>query len=178
MVSSAFGEDQTGSFATRLTVEDLRYLFMVWMWPAHSPRFEIHIYGLKVASSQLVLLSGIFCTFSMGSMASFLGFEVGCHATWWSGFGLYGRLINSCSFLSSLSHICPGIFACMYEMQIWLGNLKCTYSIRWLWYAQLWEVDAFCMVKTAFTQLILLELNAFNHLMSWMPRRNWPTYFT
>ncbi|RWR84670.1 helicase-like protein transcription factor CHR28 isoform X1 [Cinnamomum micranthum f. kanehirae] len=29
MVSSAFGEDQTGSFATRLTVEDLRYLFMV-----------------------------------------------------------------------------------------------------------------------------------------------------
>ncbi|XP_058097810.1 helicase-like transcription factor CHR28 isoform X3 [Magnolia sinica] len=29
MVSSAFGEDQTGNFATRLTVEDLRYLFMV-----------------------------------------------------------------------------------------------------------------------------------------------------
>ncbi|KAL5982995.1 hypothetical protein ACLOJK_017075 [Asimina triloba] len=29
MVSSAFGEDQNGSFTTRLTVEDLRYLFMV-----------------------------------------------------------------------------------------------------------------------------------------------------
>ncbi|CAN6481877.1 unnamed protein product [Victoria cruziana] len=29
MVASAFAEDQTGSFATRLTVEDLRYLFMV-----------------------------------------------------------------------------------------------------------------------------------------------------
>ncbi|KAL4186079.1 hypothetical protein AMTRI_Chr09g32000 [Amborella trichopoda] len=29
MVASAFGEDQTGSHATRLTVEDLRYLFMV-----------------------------------------------------------------------------------------------------------------------------------------------------
>ncbi|XP_008789526.2 helicase-like transcription factor CHR28 isoform X2 [Phoenix dactylifera] len=28
MVSSAFGEDQTGGHATRLTVEDLRYLFM------------------------------------------------------------------------------------------------------------------------------------------------------
>lgn len=29
MVSSAFGDDKSGSFATRLTVEDLRYLFMV-----------------------------------------------------------------------------------------------------------------------------------------------------
>ncbi|KAF9623988.1 hypothetical protein IFM89_007686 [Coptis chinensis] len=29
MVASAFGEDQTGGSATRLTVEDLRYLFMV-----------------------------------------------------------------------------------------------------------------------------------------------------
>ncbi|PKI63963.1 hypothetical protein CRG98_015639 [Punica granatum] len=29
MVASAFGEDQGGSSATRLTVEDLRYLFMI-----------------------------------------------------------------------------------------------------------------------------------------------------
>lgn len=29
MVASAFGEDQTGGSATRLTVEDLKYLFMV-----------------------------------------------------------------------------------------------------------------------------------------------------
>ncbi|XP_042966159.1 helicase-like transcription factor CHR28 isoform X1 [Carya illinoinensis] len=29
MVASAFGEDQSGGFATRLTVEDLKYLFMV-----------------------------------------------------------------------------------------------------------------------------------------------------
>ncbi|KAK9274964.1 hypothetical protein L1049_022221 [Liquidambar formosana] len=29
MVASAFGEDQSGGSATRLTVEDLRYLFMV-----------------------------------------------------------------------------------------------------------------------------------------------------
>lgn len=28
MVASAFGEDQSGSSASRLTVEDLRYLFM------------------------------------------------------------------------------------------------------------------------------------------------------
>lgn len=29
MVASAFGEDQAGGSATRLTVEDLKYLFMV-----------------------------------------------------------------------------------------------------------------------------------------------------
>jgi hypothetical protein len=29
MVASAFGEDQSGGSATRLTVEDLKYLFMV-----------------------------------------------------------------------------------------------------------------------------------------------------
>lgn len=29
MVASAFGEDQSGGSASRLTVEDLRYLFMV-----------------------------------------------------------------------------------------------------------------------------------------------------
>ncbi|CAL5354104.1 unnamed protein product [Camellia sinensis] len=29
MVASAFGEDETGSRQTRLTVEDLKYLFMV-----------------------------------------------------------------------------------------------------------------------------------------------------
>jgi hypothetical protein len=29
MVASAFGEDPTGGSATRLTVEDLKYLFMV-----------------------------------------------------------------------------------------------------------------------------------------------------
>jgi hypothetical protein len=29
MVSSAFGEDKSGGHATRLTVEDLRYLFKI-----------------------------------------------------------------------------------------------------------------------------------------------------
>lgn len=29
MVASAFGEDNSGGSGTRLTVEDLRYLFMV-----------------------------------------------------------------------------------------------------------------------------------------------------
>lgn len=29
MVASAFGEDQTGGSTARLTVEDLKYLFMV-----------------------------------------------------------------------------------------------------------------------------------------------------
>ncbi|KAJ6971485.1 hypothetical protein NC653_032096 [Populus alba x Populus x berolinensis] len=30
MDASAFGEDQSGGSATRLTVEDLKYLFMFW----------------------------------------------------------------------------------------------------------------------------------------------------
>lgn len=31
MVASAFGEDETGGRQTRLTVDDLKYLFMKWL---------------------------------------------------------------------------------------------------------------------------------------------------
>ena len=36
MVASAFGKDQSGGSATRLTVEDLKYLFMVLDNPPNS----------------------------------------------------------------------------------------------------------------------------------------------
>lgn len=41
MVASAFGEDGTGDRQTRLTVDDLKYLFMMWL-DVHIYRYNLH----------------------------------------------------------------------------------------------------------------------------------------
>jgi len=49
MVSSAFGEDQPGAHATKLTVEDLRYLFQCWVLRlgACSTYAAVHDFGVQ-----------------------------------------------------------------------------------------------------------------------------------
>lgn len=42
MVASAFGEDESGGRQTRLTVEDLNYLFMMWLETTPS---QFMVYG-------------------------------------------------------------------------------------------------------------------------------------
>lgn len=60
MVASAFGEDGTGDRQTRLTVDDLKYLFMMWL--------DIHIYRYNY-----IFWIGDFLTW--GQMSSWVSFR-------------------------------------------------------------------------------------------------------